>query len=118
MRGPLPVLVLLAALGGGAALPGCSGTTTCTANADCPAQSYCVPGDGGTKGACRRDCEATLDCRDPALRCDSLGRCVPVEIPGVDAGLDAAADAAAPDDAVTPDDGAGDAPLDDAGSTD
>ena len=114
MRGPLPVLVLLAALAGGAALPGCDDTTTCTANADCPVQSYCVRADGGTKGTCRRDCEATVDCRDPALRCSSLGQCVPVEIPGVDAGPDAAP----PDDAAAPDDAADDAPLEDAGGAD
>jgi len=92
------------------ALSGCSGQTTCTANADCPVQSYCVVGDGGAKGTCRRDCVATPDCHDPALRCSSLGQCVPCEIPGYDAGVDAAlADAPAPDagDDATPADDAG-----------
>ncbi len=104
MRGRFAVVLLLAAL------PGCDDQTPCLANADCPVQSYCVPGDGGAKGTCRRDCQATADCRDPALRCSSLGQCVPYEIPGVDAGIDAAPDDAAPDDA------AGDAVLEDAGA--
>jgi hypothetical protein len=99
---PLPfVMVALAALAGGAALPGCPGTQTCNANADCPMQSYCELGDAGAAGTCRQDCRATPDCRDPMRRCSSLGRCVPVEIPLTDAGVDAAPlEDAAPADGV------------------
>jgi hypothetical protein len=88
------------------ALPGCNSQTSCQANADCPAQRYCVLADGGAQGTCRRDCEATADCGDPALRCSSLGQCIAVEIPLVDAGADAAPDDAAPADDAAPDDAA------------
>ncbi|MBI5482826.1 MAG: hypothetical protein HY906_28480 [Deltaproteobacteria bacterium] len=115
-RSPLAALAVVAALAAAAAPPGCSGAHQCTANADCPAQSYCVPADGGASGACRQDCRATADCRDPALRCSSLGQCVPVQIPLLDGGADAAPpDDGAPADDATADDGA---PPDDAGATD
>ena len=120
MRGPFAIIVPLAALACAAALPGCDDATSCKANADCPVQRYCVLADGGAQGSCRRDCEATADCRDPALRCNSLGQCVALEIPGVDAGVDAAEDAAAPADAAddAAEDAADGAPQGDAAASD
>jgi hypothetical protein len=108
MRGALAVVVLLA----GAGLVRCDNQTTCAANADCPVQSYCVLGDGGAKGTCHHDCRATPDCQDPARRCNSLGQCVPYEIPVLDAGPDDAA--LEPADAAGPET----SPLDDAAGAD
>jgi hypothetical protein len=93
-------LALLAALL--PALGSCSGAPSCAADADCPSQHHCVLADGGLRGRCQQECQATADCGDPARRCDSLGRCVAWGFPQ--------SDAATPDDAA----GAGDAGPDDA----
>jgi hypothetical protein len=102
--------VLCAVALAAAALPaGCSETVQCTANADCPVQYHCVPVDAGLAGVCVQECRATADCRDPARRCDSLGRCVSWELPP----LDAAPDRGAAGDGATGDADAGDdGPLD------
>ena len=118
----LPAALVVVALAVASGSPGCEGERRCTAAADCPAQSHCVLDDGGVTGTCRQECQATADCRDPARRCNSLGQCVPWEIPLHDAGEDVAAgDAAPPDDASPGDDSAPPddaAPLDDASGTD
>ena len=89
---------------------GCSSETRCSANADCPVQSFCQLDETGLSGVCRQECTATVDC--PAgLRCTALGRCEPLDLRD-DGGADAAPFDAAPADAL-PDGAPEDASLPD-----
>lgn len=49
---------------------GCSTTTTCQANPDCPDGQYCDE----TKGLCNYECKVNTDC--PGGICNTLGKCV------------------------------------------